>query len=583
MENAFHSNATFAMNKKIASLNLHQKTLNSQSVTEDKFTQYDFTQYFPVIAYDLSQIPYFAEPMVAFFEKNRFELYSKASNHPLYNTDLFTGLKLSHEITMKRVFSVMLAAEERDDARQLLISLLKSYPYTKPVVQKIEDGKLTDEEINELAHQLMTKYIRQNSIIYYFSYFHINTWNDSSVSRAIFIIFCRVDEHRALINMSEYKNKIDTIDVHERVKIIRECRQAFDYISSGEELMQLGDLYSLLCTLGGYTELINTPDKELPVIDQSYLNLIRSKNEKLSDDMLRALSFVSIMDAVLKYHRLVPTAFFQNELLTKEDKKAIPKILAHVNSAGLLSNENSIYFSEYAIASCFYIIARIFKESRDFHMANNSETEFFELEKYINENEQLKKTIEIIESERDASILENRKLNGIITDLKEANNEADRDLVKPYQDEIEMLRAKVASLESALDEKEKEAQELYRLRELAFDLKQSDYIPEGKKPLSKLIAGKKLVLVGGHINLRNKLTEKYPDMTILDGHNASVPESVFANADLIIFNTANMSHTVYYRVLNIIRANGIKFDYLGRVSNPDLIEQELARIVEKHI
>jgi len=43
-----------------------------------------------------------------------------------------------------------------------------------------------------------------------------------------------------------------------------------------------------------------------------------------------------------------------------------------------------------------------------------------------------------------------------------------------------------------------------------------------------------------------------------------------------------MSHAMYYKVMSILRANNIPFDYLGRAINQELCEKEMADILSKH-
>ena len=93
---------------------------------------------------------------------------------------------------------------------------------------------------------------------------------------------------------------------------------------------------------------------------------------------------------------------------------------------------------------------------------------------------------------------------------------------------------------------------------------------------------KKLVVIGGHIEWRNKLKAKYPNIMVVDGHNAGSDFSMLINTDIVLLNVSNMSHSVYYKAINILRSNKIRFDYLGRTINQELYEQEIRSILEKH-
>ena len=83
---------------------------------------------FPVVANDLCFVPFFAEPITEFYKENKLELYELAKNSPYYNYTIFEDKRLYSEITMRRIFAVLLIAKERDDARELFISLFKDCP-----------------------------------------------------------------------------------------------------------------------------------------------------------------------------------------------------------------------------------------------------------------------------------------------------------------------------------------------------------------------------------------------------------------------------------------------------------------------
>ena len=538
---------------------------------------------FPVVANDLCFVPFFAEPITEFYKENKLELYELAKSSPYYNYTIFEDKRLYSEITMRRIFAVLLIAKERDDARELFISLFKDCPKTKTLVQYIENGNLKGcESIIETAlrsYENIDRNLVMTTCLYYTYLFYGDIGSNSFAKSLDEYVYSNTFS-RFLDCHSLHKNRIDAVKVHDHVKLIRECRKAFEYIQSGEQVLELLDIGTGWFNPAVHSKLsaMNMTLDKIVKISPAYKDLLYTKRTDLALDMPSAMGYIKRMCKVFDYNDLSISTYFQDIKLTEEDKTAIVKMIAECNSE---IGTDYITFYDYVMFTCFYIITKIFKETRDFYMTNNPESEFFELQHIINQNEILNKMLAELENKNSIATAENDRLNSIITELKKPKTENHEDILRPYLQEIELLKAKVSSLQSTLETKEKESQELYRLRELAFDLKQGDYVPESKKELSDLLNGRKVVMVGGHINLRNKLSEKYPELTILDGHNASVSDSVFANADLVLFNTSNMSHAVYYKVIDVLRTHGIKFDYLGRVINPELFENELIRIVEK--
>lgn len=538
---------------------------------------------FPVVANDLCFVPFFAEPITEFYKENKLELYELAKSSPYYKHTIFGDKRLYSEITMRRIFAVLLVAKERDDARELLISLFKNCPKTQTLVQYIEKGNLNGcEKILNLALRSYEN-IDRNLVVttcLYYTYLFYGDLSSNNFAKTLFEYIYQKTYTRFLDCPSLNKNRIDSIKVHDHVTLIRECRKAFEYIQSGEQVVEIIDIVNGISNPAVQSKLLAmemTLD-DVVKIAPAYKELLSTKRTDIHGDMANAMAFIHELCAVFEYNDLSISSYFQDIKLTEEDKTAIVKIIAECS---LKTGNSRITFYDYIKFTCFYIITKIFKETKDFYMTNNPESEFFELQHIINQNEILSKMLSELENKNSIAIAENDRLNSIIAELKKPKAENHEDILRPYLQEIELLKAKVSSLQSTLETKEKESLELYRLRELAFDLKQGDYVPESKKELSDLLNGRKVVMVGGHINLRNKLSEKYPALTILDGHNASVSDSVFANADLVLFNTSNMSHTVYYKVIEVLRTHGIKFDYVGRVINPELFENELVRIVEK--
>ena len=99
--------------------------------------------------------------------------------------------------------------------------------------------------------------------------------------------------------------------------------------------------------------------------------------------------------------------------------------------------------------------------------------------------------------------------------------------------------------------------------------------------VAELIKGKNIYIFGGHINWRTRLKSNYPSLNIMDGHNPSFDEQQLLNADIVLLNTSNMSHALYYKVIEVLRKNKIRFDYLGKYINQNLLEQEIAEILKR--
>ena len=151
---------------------------------------------------------------------------------------------------------------------------------------------------------------------------------------------------------------------------------------------------------------------------------------------------------------------------------------------------------------------------------------------------------------------------------------------KSLADALAIERSRNKSLEERLEIEQRKDVELNRLREFIFDIQSSADIQEVLTPLKDLIAGKNIYILGGHVNWRSKMKAAYPSLNLLDGHQKSLDEKIFMGADMILLYAAHMSHAVYDKTIAILRNNNIPFDYLGRTHNIDLLENEIAGILQ---
>ena len=74
----------------------------------------------------------------------------------------------------------------------------------------------------------------------------------------------------------------------------------------------------------------------------------------------------------------------------------------------------------------------------------------------------------------------------------------------------------------------------------------------------------------------------YPSLNFLDGHQKSFDERILIDADMVLLNTSNMSHTVYYKAMAVLQKNNVPFNYIGRFMNIELLEQEISAILQEY-
>lgn len=172
---------------------------------------------------------------------------------------------------------------------------------------------------------------------------------------------------------------------------------------------------------------------------------------------------------------------------------------------------------------------------------------------------------------------------GEIQRLTDALRKENKDAIKPYAIELSQLNGRIRELENALETETAKNPELNALREFAFDTQSEYTTPETTTTLAELICGKKIIIVGGHITWRNRMKERHPSIMFLDGHNKALNHTVFDKADFILFDTSNMSHTTYEKAICYLRDRRLRFNYLGRSKNQELMEAEIVSILQEKI
>lgn len=546
-----------------------------------------------MVANDMSFIPYFTDAFGKYYSEHRIELYEKAKTNKDYNDEWFSNKRLGTEISMRRIFSVLLTAEEKQETLDFVLSTIEGYPITKNLITALKNNDINQSiKIFEKEMFSNNENIINNIFLSLFGYclqtYKIDTVNLKENYATILNAFENVIQSR-LQNDSKRIKMMENSTIHDKITIIRECRKVFESFECGNDILAIHDLGKQLSTASKISFLFSSNGLNLNTTPEISTLLKTEFNEYSGrEDIVKTIYLLNEISSKLSCFGFSLSAMIEDIPLTKEDKNIIVKTIA-INKADIYGVGASVFLYDYVLNSVIYLLAKVFNETRTFYFQNNSESEFFELSRYIKENKMLSDDLIETREKVETLLQENNILNQLNKNLQtsisttENNNEHFKKLENSYFKEIELLKSKISSLEETIKENENERQELYRLRELAFDIQHNDIELLNHKPLEELLEGKKVILIGGHINIRNKLIEKYPTLTVLDGHNPNIEESLIMNADLVIFNTSNMSHKVYEKIIKVLRTHEGKFDYVGRVMNMEKLDNEIATLIEKNI
>ena len=87
-----------------------------------------------MVANDMSFIPYLKDAFGKYYSEHRIELYEKAKTNKDYNDEWFSNKRLGTEISMRRIFSVLLTAEEKQETLDFVLSTIEGYSITKNMI-----------------------------------------------------------------------------------------------------------------------------------------------------------------------------------------------------------------------------------------------------------------------------------------------------------------------------------------------------------------------------------------------------------------------------------------------------------------
>jgi len=528
----------------------------------------------------LYEIPAFVKEFEKMYQQDSLRYYKLAVENKYYNHGVLNDGNLMVDFALKRIYGVLLAAEEDESIRERVESIFFNYDTSlRPLIESE-----SIELISRMEHWLYGGYTAISGALFAYLLLNHYVYDGKSAPLVVYIVTIA---HATYVNCEErgsakfFREYVDgDNDPFEFLectsdytwKIIREIMSVADVVSIEEEYeYRLG----LRDDWPKNTRLANLLSK-CPKDDPCYA------------EIKKARQIVNAFVTNMNKNGLASCRVFHGKALSKAEQQKVLRectiFVAQLHRKGMLDKKVKVKLSvdTYVAVLLLHFFTQNECEEKQAFFENNNETMFSQvsvlneqIEKQQHEREQL--TAQIAELNDDMRSLqrENKLLKAA---LKKENKAAEA----PYHEEIARLHKQNVSLANKLNEEKEKTTELNLLREFAFDV-QSQYFPRGTETaFADRIKGKKIVVVGGHINWRNKLKKKYPEVTVLDGHVETQDISLFDKADFVFLNVSNMNHGVYYKAIGALRGRGIPYDYLGRTINQELYEQEMADILVKH-
>ena len=521
------------------------------------------------------------------YEENKVLYYSLAKNSPSYDKTTKLQESLETEINIKRFLGIFIAAEDDAELSNFVVgTFIKKYP---------ELGRALDANIN---NKIIETHFMKPPV----------DWPDTSD------VNCLVFMPLAALYIALTRHSIDSPQIKSLVltaKCIFGCRnmviasikQSIDDTSWSDSgyvhktgkrkaiealsnTKYMTTLYNLLSAIDCDEDIEGVQYDEHSFLCDWTDNVFQKNTNDA--DAANALHYISIFSTIAKQFDYSACTLFGERAITPELRKKLYWVITRYENIALKGENDccNFSFSIYLLAMLFYVLFEELAKQRELYFKNNSETQFYALHDLEQKIEELEGVIDSLENDNEnlkATIAEyNDKLSKVISTPKTVVKDISKEAIATYEASIALKNKEIEKLKQELEKAEAKNKEVDLLREMVFEIKMCD-LPESKTSLVELVKGKKIVVVGGHVNWQNKMKTAYPDMIILNGHLANVDISMFKDADLVLFNTSNMSHKLYYKLIDTFRSNSVKYDYLGRITNSALLEQEIAYLIEKHL
>lgn len=204
--------------------------------------------------------------------------------------------------------------------------------------------------------------------------------------------------------------------------------------------------------------------------------------------------------------------------------------------------------------------------------------------------DELKEHKECMESQKEEIADLNKELAELQGIHKKAQAVHDRELhkqylkiKKEYDQQIITMTKELTSLQKENILLKQQEQELYQLREFIFSLQTNEQETAQNhshdEQLKQYIHDHKVILVGGHLSLLQKLKNKYPDVVISMDRQVLSNRALLNGCDHIFFFTSWLNHAAYDVCMEYIHHNHVPFGYLYG-ENLRRIEQQLLSSIQ---
>jgi hypothetical protein len=468
------------------------------------------------------------------YDIDKYKYYKKASTSPVYNHVFLLQGGIEREFYAKKALGIILCAEEEPDILDKLLGIIKKhYGYLYYLVKNDDIDK-----IKKAIDEMVLKPVSPMELLTY-----------ESISFYLISKTIKYDE-------------------------------TGDFLESPK-----GEFITLVTQQAYLAESMSLVNQDITSLIREKKGLIKKIEKRIEDNIGGLFCFEDIYyckdENIQKYKEIITSIFdfekisistlLSDVVLTREDIDEIICAYTLNYDDQNLERSTNVLINGIIIKS----LLRAYKNVKKMFFSNNKETLYLDMEKLEDEISNLK----------DLNNNLNLKITTISSELEDLKLKYEKDIKevkKPYEQEIRNLKSKIEILENELKNKDEQVyvDELNALRETIFSIK-NEYIPKcSNENIEIYIKNKKTMIVGGALEWRKKIKDKYPEILTMDGFNENFDVSILNNIDFVFFYVGYMNHATYYKAINIIRSKGIHFSYIGK-TNIDFVEKEMIEEFQK--
>lgn len=263
---------------------------------------------------------------------------------------------------------------------------------------------------------------------------------------------------------------------------------------------------------------------------------------------------IPAIDFIYDLEKLSFGSVFRDLQLSSKDVKDV--ILAYIEGKGEIDFDSYIIPALHIKAMC-----KAYNLVKEMYFDNNKETMYVEIGAIKKE---LSKAREALQDEEANN-------NQRVRTIEEKN-------VK-LQEENDFLKRRIKELEFEMQHNQSHSKEVIALREYIFkqeveEMSDCTKIDNQETDEINSIGG---IIIGGYPNWQRKIKEYLPDWRYINAGVNTLDSNVIANSPVIIFNTQYLNHSLYYKIMDIVRDSDIHIGYISK-TNPENSIKEISGI-----